>query len=484
MPPTIQDHIRMELAKILAPALATGRKDIDISQQGQYNTGPGGNFNLPGVNREFISTVIEPKGLLNALPAVGSMFANPQFGYITGFGALTGSRASDVCDDARIPGGIVTCLQTAMFGRYRLDTKPIEINRVGLLNNAADPLDFTLMNPTTYGNILPGGYDMNMLFNPRMEMQSRMNDVAREMAQILAQQVWYGDPSDVTWNTGGEYSMPGMDTLIGTTKIDARSGTPCTALASDIKNFNYWNITRNGGLDLFNALYYIVQTRKFVASRTNMGNVQWAFAMREAAFNEIVKIWPCVMATFGCVPGGNGTVTPTITVDNQLRTQEAMLENPYLPLGGRNIPVIIDDAIIEEDLGSGALASDIYYLAMTVKGGRPVKYREYLDYERGAMLAANQSGQGRRFRTDNGQFLWWDKPNTNVCIQMGVKTEQRVINLTPHLDGKLLSVAYTPLQHSPDSYSGQLYHTVTGESVRPEDPALYSDWNTSGPGTR
>lgn len=479
-----------QLGKALLGVLTKGQKDIVPA--GPYNHGNGGNFNLPGVNQEFISLVIQPEGLAADLPTFPSMFERPEFGYITGFNGNTGTRAQGVCDDARIPGGVVTCIQTAHFGRYRFDTKPIDITRVGRLTNRAEPTDFTLLNGPLFpvlGNIMPtnvggAGY-ANAMFNPKMEMASRMMDVAREYGDLLSHQLWEGDPTDVDGNPidGGEAEFPGLNILVGTTKIDSRTGTPCDLLKSDIKNFNNWDITRNGGLDLFNALYYIVQTRRFIAKKTNMGQVEWNFVMREAAWNEIVKIWPCIMATYGCMPGVTNSTRPVVNLDNQLRMQQDMWDNRTLQILGDSYRVIIDDALPEESLGGGNLMSDIWFLSRSVKGGKPVLFREYLDYNQGAIPAAQQAGMGETFRTDNGKFLWWNKPNTNVCIQLGALHEERVVLLTPHLCGRLINVAYNPLQHSPDAYRDQLYYNLSGESVRDSEPELYSDWNVSGPGS-
>lgn len=486
--------LQQQLGAALLNMLSQGQKDI--VPQGPYNHGNGGVLNLPGVNQEFISLVMQPEGLAAQLPTFPSMFERPEFGYITGFNGITGTRAQGVCDDARIPGGVVTCIQTAHFGRYRFDTKPIDITRVGRLTNRAEPTDFTLLNGPLMpilGNIMPtnvGGDYASAMFNPKMEMVSRMMDVAREYGELLAQQLWEGDPSDVDGNPadGGESEFPGLNILVGTTKIDARTGTPCDLLKSDIKNFNNWDITRNGGLDLFNALYYIVQTRKFIAKRTSMGQVEWAFVMRESAWNEIVKLWPCIMATYGCQPGITNDARAVITLDNQLQMQQDMWDNNYLPILGDRYPVIIDDALPEESLGGGNLMSDIWFLSLTVKGGKPVLFREYLDYNQGAIPAAQQATgtagvDTEMFRTDNGKFLWWSKPNTNVCIQLGSVHEERVVLLTPHLCGRLINVAYNPLQHAPDTFRDQLYYDLTGNSERPVMPDLYSDWNVAGPGS-
>lgn len=485
-----QAMIRKELAGMMYQ-LMQGEKAI--TPAGPYNSGPGGIFNLPQVERQFVSLVVQPTGLAATLPNYPDMFANPEFGYITGFGGLTGTRANDICADARIPGSVINCIQTAHYGMARLDTKPIALNRVGLMNNRADPTDFTLLNGPLWPmvrNLMPQNVQVSnyasWMFNPRMEMLARMGDVAREYYQILGEQFWYGDPADPAKNstTGtGENEFKGMSYLINTTKLDARTGTPCNALKSDIKNFNSWDITRNSGKDFFNALYYMVQTRKFIAKRTNMGEVTWVIACREAMWNEIAKMWPCVAATFGCLPGPEETtITPVISLDNQAAMRQAMLDDPQITIAGTRIKVVIDDFLQEESIGNGCYRGDLWLLATEVKSGVPTIFMQHLDYNQGAIPAAQQMGMSQIFRTDNGTFLWWSKPNNNVCVQAGSMTEQRVVNLVPHLCGRLDDIGYCALQHGPDPLRGQPYYDATGEGSRGIPAQLYDEAHLTGPG--
>lgn len=485
----MQAAIRRQVMTELQRVFAEGSKGLAGNPAGQFSTGPGGTFELPGVNRDFFSTVIQPEGLWANIPAHASMFMNPEFGYITGFTAPTGSQPTTACGDGPQPGTLVTCVQTAHYGRYRMDTVPLEINRVGQLVNAASPTDFRLVNSPLFqsiAGIVPGGAGSyaSDIFNPKREVAKRMGDVAREMTELLSKQLWEGEPKAVNDATAeGSDEFPGLFTLVGTNKIDARTGTPCQALNSDIKDFGYRSITENGGTTIFNAMYYMMQTRRYIARRTNMGAVEWVWVMREGAWDELVKQWPCVFATFGCLPQGNGTITPVINLDGQARLQQDMRDGMYLPFPGQRVRVVIEDALPEEDRNAGCQASDMFLLPMSVKGGYDVLFREYLDYKQGAILGAQQAGYGPGvFQSDNGQYLWWTKPNNNVCIQMGMKTEQRVVLLAPHLAGRLNSVTYCPLQHGPDPYRDQPYYNLTGESNRGDAPDLYSDWNTSGPG--
>jgi hypothetical protein len=455
MQPSIQQLVQQEVVRILAGAVM-GRKDIAGDPSGQWLTGPGGTFNLPGVNRDFISLVLQKQSLWNSLPAHASMYAETEFGYITAFTAGSGQQPTEVCGDGPVPGSITTCTQTSHFGRYRFDTNPLPLNRVGLLAGRAEPTDLRLINgplQRQLQGLLPGGigdYSSN-IFNSRREVASRMGDVAREFTDLLSDELWFGVPKAAGDPTiEGSNSFLGLNSLVGTGKIDARTLNACPLLDSDVKDFGGDVIDADGGQKIFNYMYYIVQTRRFIARRTNMGAVNWRWVMPESAWMELAKLWPCVFATYGCLPQPDGRITPTISLDNQARLQQDMIENMYLPIGGQRYPVVIDDSLVETVAADPAdgFTCDMFFMPYTVKGGYEVLFREYLDFKQGAMLGAAQGQYGPGvFQTDDGQFLWWTKPNNNVCIQLGSETDQRVILLTPQLAGRINSVGYDPLQH-------------------------------------
>ena len=92
-----------------------------------YMHGPGGIFGVAGLERDVISTRIQPQGLAGMLPAQGSMVMNPLYPYLTGFEADTGTDPDGVCDDPMTAGPTKSCIQTAQYGRYSFMTKEIEI---------------------------------------------------------------------------------------------------------------------------------------------------------------------------------------------------------------------------------------------------------------------------------------------------------------------------------------------------------------------
>lgn len=449
-----QQQMQAMIRRELIGMLQVGAKDIAGDPSGQWLTGPGGTLNLPGVNRDFINLVLQKQSIWNSIPAHPSMYAETEYGYISGFTTGSGVQPTEACGDGPQPGSVTTCTQTSHYGRARFDTRPLEINRVGLLANRAEPTDLRLINgplQRQLTGLLPGGigdYASN-IFNSKREVAARMGDVAREFTEYLSDELWYGVPKITGDPTiEGSNSFLGINALVSTGHVDARTLAPCPLLDSDIKNFGGDMIDADGGQKIFNYMYYIVQTRAFIARRTNMGAVDSRWVMPEALWMELAKLWPCVFATYGCLPQPDGHVTAVVGLDNQARLQQDMIDNKYIPIGGRRIPVEIDDALVETSAGGGAFTADMFYLPFSVKGGYDVLFREFLDYKQGAMLGAAQGQYGPGvFQTDNGEFLWWTKPNNNVCIQLGSKTEQRPVLLTPQLAGRINTVGYDPLQH-------------------------------------
>ena len=101
---------------------------------------------------------------------------------------------------------------------------------------------------------------------------------------------------------------------------------------------------------------------------------------------------------------------------------------------------------------------------LTIQGGFPVTYREFLDYRRGAGDVALLNNQ-QQFWTDGGIYSWAYN-GTFWCYVLAAKTEQRVILRTPWLAGKIQRVMYSPLQHLREPDPDSPYRVDGGVSLR------------------
>lgn len=480
------------LSRINVKDLETQYKALPTGSAGPYLTGPGGLFGVPGLSRDVISTRVQARGIASALPARGSNEMQPLYPYITGFQTTTGSNPTEVCDDPKVAGPIKNCFQTAQFGRYSFQTRQFEINRAGQRTNRGEFQDLTLVNPplvSDIGGLTTPGSGAGSRFSFLNEMQMRMVEVGVAFQDQLVRQVYTGNPANNT-SGGGYKEFPGLDILIGTTKVDAQTGTPCPSLRSDIKGFNYANISTSGGQSIVNTLTYMMRMLRHNAERMNMGGVTWAVTMRQSLFWELTAVWPCAYLTYRCLAQDNTQTQLVIDSNDQIRMRDDMRNGMYLMVDGVRIPVIIDDGIVEENRNDNAnipivgYASDIYVIPLTIRNGTmAATFWEYFDYsaDNSAMDVARVAGYADTFFwTDAGRFLWGRKPPTNWCIQLLAKIEPRLVLLTPHLAGRITDVVYVPLQHERDAINGDDYFVDGGVTSRSAG-ALYSDWHSETP---
>lgn len=448
-----------------------------------YMHGPGGIFGVSGLERDIISTRVQPMGLLSALPTRGTLRTNPLYPYITGFLADTGAEKNGVCADPPTAGLTKSCLQTAQFGRYERMTKELELNRIGQQTDRGEFLDLTLLNDPLLES-MGGLMDIGVNGNPALTRETLMAfvEVGVSMQNILSRQLYEGNPSNNS-ALGGYKEFPGLDILIGTDKVDAITGVQCPSLDSDIKNFNYGLVT-GGTSDIVEVLTYLMRYLKWNAQTMNLDPATFGIAMRPDLFYELTSIWPCSYLTYRCT-FRTGGAEERINVDarDAVDFRDSMRNGNYLLVDGMQIPVFLDSAITEQtnttnaNVPSGQFSSDIYVVPLMVKGSYAATFMEYLDYSQGAMIGASDGRYSDgTFWTDGGRWLWHRKPPLNWCIQWLLKIEPRVILRTPQLAGRIQNVRYAPLQHTRDPFPGDPYFVDGGLTSR-AGPSYYSDWN-------
>lgn len=483
-----------------ALANAAGEKGLSVNNgfkatgfpsgtpQGPMMGGPNGLWSTPGVERDIISTRVRPKGLAGALPARGTNTMHPFFAYLTGFSSPTGTNPDGVCDDPMTAGPMYNCHQTAQFGRYSYQTRELELNSVGQINNRSEPLDLRIINDP----LLAPGVNGNGIVAPnvgaagalRREVLTRMIELGITFQDKMMHQLWQGNPVNNTGH-GGYREFPGLDILIGTSKVDAFTGVSCPALASDVKNFNYARVTdQTASGDIVNVLTYMLRYLNSIAEDTGMAPTEFALVMRRELFYELTAVWPCSYLTYRCAPRDGAVVS--FDAGDQIAMRDSMRNEEYIMIDGTRIRVILDSAIDEENSGdtnritNGSFASNIYFVPLSVRGGLSTLYWEYFDFTNGPMEAVQDGNLGQWYWTDGGRYFWHVKPPINWCVQWLAKIEPRLVLLTPHLAGKLLHVQYSPLQHTRDPFIDDPYFVGGGNTSMSTAPSFYAEWSNRG----
>lgn len=369
-----------------------------------------------------------------------------------------------------------SCLQGALFGRYERKTKPLELNKVGRRENRGEFLDLRLVNDPilTSGLSVPSSIPLEAQNVLNRQVLSMWMTLGVAFERLLGPQVYTGSPANNTVG-GGYEEFHGLETLVGTGKIDVITGTACAALNSDLRNWAYKRVDSNAS-DLVATLTSMVRNVQDIASRTGLDPVEWAFVMRRNLFDVIADVWPCAYGTFRCASGGVQDAAITqLVIDGMAQRQmaEDMRNGHYIIIDGRKIPVIIDDFIPEDtnttnaSVASGCFASDIYYLPFTVRGGIQSLYLEYFDFNagNGVMQAVAEGNLGSFFWSDGGRFLWTFR-QTGWCVEWWAKIEPRLRLLTPHLAGRLQNVLYCPSLHFREDEPTSSYFADGGATTR------------------
>jgi hypothetical protein len=483
--PGLLEQLATEIAAARGGQAGTFFRDTPSTPSTPYYTGPNSLFGVAGLERDVISSRIQPMGLADRLPALATNVVQPVFAYLTGFQADSGSEPNGVCDDPPTAGPGKSCFQIAQLGRFSRLTRTLEVNRLGAQINRGEFMDLRFMNdPLSGAGAMSVPASIPAAVRLRNEVTMRMIEVGISFQNWMTHKLYTGNPAN---NTGGDgyREFPGLDILVNTGHVDAYTAQTCPALDSDIKDFNYGRLgagTADG--DIYTALSYMLRYLRWNAEQMNFGQVNWAIVMRPALFWELTAAWPCTYLTYRCNTQGNaGSVVVDAT--DQVRMRDDMRNGNYIMVDGIRYPVVLDTQIPEDTnttnnrVQSGAFASDIYILPMTVRGGVPVLYWEHFDFRTSMSIL----GDSTYYWTDDGKFLWHRRPPTNWCVDWLAKIEPRIILKTPQLAGRLQNVAYMPLQHERDPWTTDPYFADGGVSTGRAVPEKYAQWspvNTNG----
>ncbi|KKM19419.1 hypothetical protein LCGC14_1655860 [marine sediment metagenome] len=471
------------LAGAIAPYMGENRKavgyrhDIGGTLTTGYSHGPGGNFSVPGVAPAVFHTVVGNRGILGLLPVAPRLDTNPTYQVMTGVQGTTGAEKEEPCDDAPVAGLIKSCLLTSVFGRYERSTPDIEINRLGQQVDRADPMDLTVVGSPIHQSGLfatgPGDPSIpgDLLQN---EISRKMWELGVSLHRLISQQLWTGNPTNNAVG-GGYEELTGFDLLISTSHVDARTAQPCPSIDSDVKNFNYRNVTDEGAelVTHLSALYHFV---KDLAIRTGVMPVNWVIAMKPELFWAITEVWPCAYLTYRCPLPSGGVVN--VDGAEQVRMRDELRAGSFLIIDGDRIPVVQDDGIPEStstddgNVPEGCFSSDIYLIPLSVTGGRSVTFLEHFQYQNPAIADALAMGALGRIE---GPWITWPR-QTNLCVAFQTKIEPRLVMRTPWLAGRLNNVVACPPQRTRSPFPSDTYFVDGGTTTR-TGPSYSSLWN-------
>lgn len=487
----------MTLIETLAQELtgAAQKNDPPLAPVGPYLHGTGGLFNRRDRENPVFSTLMMPNaGVANYLPVFnGARYLENRFGGTdTSFDSLiTGQTAGNLdtfsnqptapCDFGPTAGNLKFCTIVNTYGYYKMSTVEVQKHRAGRVNDMVDAQMVQVANQfpkNVFGTPTAVASLQNALTN---ELSARILEMINGFQRMFFPRVFTGSPAN---NNGEAMDIVGLDIHINSgNKVDALSGSVCTAANSDVKNFRNGVV---GSATAGNIMQYLEMCDAFAnyrAQRQGLGAPEYIIAMRPELWQEITEIIPVqkyerVLAVINRVTNGRGNVDAA----NVYNERDAMRDSHLIPLNGRMVPVVVDDTIAETSLGNIAgvptYTSTIYGIPVRALG-QPVTFWEYFNFANDQGRAIEQYAGGLTWTTDGGMFDWFSD-FARGCLKLTAAFSPRLRMRTPQIAWRIDSVGYAPLQHFTDWNPSSAYF-VNGGITTGTGTKYYSEWSSSTP---
>lgn len=450
------------------------RKAAGTSNSAQLIYQPGGLFATDGLPNQVISAIPQLETFVDKIPAYPAVDTQPFYTTLTEIGGESGNEPTEVCDDGPVGGVLKGATLTARFGRIIRSTETIELGATAERLNRGVFEDLTIVGALAPDSpFIPGG--MGQQGNPLDSIfATQMLTTGTALHRKIANLVWNGDPAN--GNGGGYEEFPGMEQLVVTGHVDAKSNTAAPALDSTLINANYGVV--GDGYDLVGLLQALDSYMDDLGSV--VGGVNHGFVMRKEAWREICQVWPVQYNTqfFSALYNGDNATRLNMNADSLANARDAMMASRQITISGRTYPVFIDNSMPKNltaddaNIGAGEFGSDIYMVPLSIAGNIPTMYWEYLDWARIDPMLRQFGAANSTFWTDGGRFLWGIDFNGSWCIKLKVRVEPRLILRTPQYAARIYNLKFrqSALPHrDPLTFSGG------GDSTRTA-PTTYATW--------
>lgn len=488
----------MALNTLASQGMQQGFKhDVTGAPVGPYGHGVAGLFSMAGQDAKIFSAMLQPQlSILNDLPVLaadpvpGAGYGGYQQEFFTTITGVTASQQDDAnqpteeCEPFPAGGLMKVCTLVSPYGRYGAALDQLNIEKLGMLANPADPTylqNMNLQNPPL-GPTAPGGIG-NVLYN---EFARRAFTAIHGYALKVATKVWTGDPA-LSAASNRWKDVLGLNTQINTgNKRDALTGIPCTAMNSDVKDYNYAQVGAAGS-SIANVMDTVLAYLQNNARQMGLMPVRWKIYMRSQMFDELVKIWPVLYYQQMIAQVNNFTNARFSFGPELAQMRDAMRDGLYLPIRNQRIEIGLDDGIPERtantnsQLQPGQFASDIYFVPLTVLGGVPVTYIEPFRQDNAITEQVIRDGRIlNTFTSDGGMYRWYSL-QTRGCVEWDFVSQFRIVVRTPQIAGRITNVAIAPLQAFRSAFNDSAYFVDGGRSNTPGTPAYYNEWSSDTP---
>lgn len=442
-----------ELAQVMARAIAQQSgvvlKDSLPSQTFGNIHGTSGLFYGPYEKRIWNANPMPQMGFASKLRTYPGLSDSPLHAILLDQAANQGSHpAANNCGPCKVPGALSKGVVSFVWGKQCLSTPTMNLTRtdIGGLKNRGDFRDFRVIGTPASGNgttpTLPGTAGL-----ANSEYQTAMAQFLNGWVMEYGRLVFTGNPAN---NSGDYKEFKGLDILINTGYTDAETAGAIAAADSIVDSFSG---TLGTPADLSGTIVTkITNLYRRLKSRARLRglNAQWDIVLTERFFYELTALWPCTYITARCTPTtGTANNITSVNVDarDQVAMRDAMREGQYLLIDGAQVPVTLDEAIVETALtagDAGKYTTQIYFVPRVVNG-IDATYLEFFDYSNPntTQLMSEMAHNNGMFVSDGGQFIWTRRQD-GFCVSLQAVESHRLVLETPFLAGREVDIKYTP----------------------------------------
>lgn len=494
---TIVEDALIEAGIVEQPSKSVAQKnDPPLAPIGPYSHGPNGLFNRRDRDNPVFSAVMTPNmGVADAIPVFnGARFLNNEFGGVdAGFDSLvTGvtegaldefeNQPLTACADGPVGGLMKFCTIVNTYGNYVMSTREVDIDRAGRVTDMTDAFTVQLANQFPSGLFATPTDYPSMQNAVNNELAMRTWEMILSFQRMIAPRVFVGSPAN---NEGEKKDIVGLDIHINSgNKIDSGQQATCTAANSKVLSFNSGIVGSASAGNIVALMEAADAFATYKARRQGLGTPEYIVGMRPELWQEISEIIPAqkyerVIAVINRVTNGRAN----LDASGVYNERDAIRVSHLIPINGRFLRVVEDDAIAETNIGnvSGvpAYTSTIYGIPLTVLGGFPVTFWEWWNHANAQSMAMQARTSGLTWVTDGGMFRWHSEFNKG-CLKLNAKFKPRLRMRTPQLAWRINNVGYAPLVHF-DSWDPDSTYFVDGGVQQGDNPKYYSAWNPTTP---
>lgn len=421
------------------------------------NTSQLGPFSAYGPRPERFSALVRPRSLARLLALNSSVYHEEILEIMTGVTAAAGTNATGFCGDPPTVGQGKVCEQIYKWGRYMVKTDLEAIPEIGTLRSRFEVPGEILNSGPTANPLVPD--ILYRMVDTRSPLQYGLWRIGVQLERVLGPVLVLGDTTLNSTQThhGFISEFKGLDGMIKTGYVDAATSIACPAADSAVLNFNTSVSGTIGGGDGRNitiAVSDVVWALKDRAVEMGMDTTQFAIVMRKELFRSIVEVWACQYATYRCQSSATGTdFVNDVRDSNALRLE--MMNGQYLLIDNVPVPVVFEEGIPQESLGSNQFKSDMYIVPVSWEG-MPLVRLEYFPMDNqyiqefSSFVGSDQIGV-----INNGLYIVGNRHN-GFCKEYLFGSKMRLILETPFLAGRVDDIAYTfraPIRNSNPSDS-------------------------------